>query len=107
MNCVSAGECGGSFARVDEGSVFVGCPGAPGWTTTGLRGACCAVTDSDKRQARVPAGTSLAASWKHFIGLNRATRALPYHKAAREARAPKTHFLLSVFLLIAEHALFW
>jgi len=36
MNCVSAGECGGSVARVDEGNVRVGWPGAPGWTTTGV-----------------------------------------------------------------------
>ena len=36
MNCVSAGECGGNVARVVGGNVRVGCPGAPGWTTTGV-----------------------------------------------------------------------
>ena len=38
MNRVSAGECGGNVARVEGGSVRVGWPGAPGWTTTGV---CC------------------------------------------------------------------
>ncbi len=35
-------DIGGSFARVDAGSTFVGCPGAPGWTITGP--VCCALT---------------------------------------------------------------
>jgi hypothetical protein len=30
MNCVFAGECGGSVARVEDGNVRVGWPGAPG-----------------------------------------------------------------------------
>jgi len=38
-------------ARVDDGNVFVGAPGAPGWTTTGPEGsACCADVDSDNKQ---------------------------------------------------------
>lgn len=62
MNCTSAGEGGGKVARVEDGNVRVGSPGAPGWTTTGasfppdVRGAdpaCCANTGSDRRHARV------------------------------------------------------
>ena len=53
MNCTSAGEFGGNFGRVEEGSVRVGLPGAPGWTTIGVFGsAFCAETDSGNRQAR-------------------------------------------------------
>src|SRR5215216_195903 len=46
MNCTSAGEFGGNVARVEGGSVRVGWPGAPGWTTIGAQ-ACCAETGSD------------------------------------------------------------
>jgi len=45
MNCVSAGECGGKVARVVDGNVRVGWPGAPGWTITGVS---CAQTGSAK-----------------------------------------------------------
>jgi hypothetical protein len=55
MNCTSAGEFGGSLALVEEGKVFVGFPGAPGWTTTGD---CCAKTDSANKQGRAMAAMS-------------------------------------------------
>ena len=35
MNSTSAWERGGRLARVERGSVLLGCPGAPGWTITG------------------------------------------------------------------------
>src|ERR1700722_12571401 len=35
MNATSAGESLGKVGRVDGGSVLLGCPGAPGCTTTG------------------------------------------------------------------------
>ena len=39
-----------AVALVDGGSVRVGCPGAPGWTTTGFAGsACCAQTGSESK----------------------------------------------------------
>jgi hypothetical protein len=38
MNSTSAREVGGRLTLVEAGSVFVGCPGAPGWTMTGLDG---------------------------------------------------------------------
>ena len=46
---MSFAEGGGSVARVDGGSVRVGWPGAPGWTTTGgvLGPASCARSDTD------------------------------------------------------------
>ena len=48
------------MARVEGGSVRVGWPGAPGWTTTGVAGSpCCAETDSDNKHARAPAAKSL------------------------------------------------
>src|SRR5437868_799175 len=64
MNCTSAGECGGNVAVVEDGSVRVGWPGAPGWTTTGP---CCAQTDNDKEAARStlfqPAGRFFGVPW--------------------------------------------
>lgn len=43
MNSTSACDRGGSVALVDAGSFLVGCPGAPGWTTTGVvASGCCA-----------------------------------------------------------------
>src|ERR1044072_203405 len=52
MNCTSAGEGGGSVALVEDGSVRVGSPGAPGCTTTGPEeSACCAQTDNDDNAA--------------------------------------------------------
>jgi hypothetical protein len=69
MNCTSAGEDGGNVALVDGGKVFVGWPGAPGWTTTGVLGsACCAKIDSDNKHARVAAGRNLRLNRKYFIG---------------------------------------
>src|SRR5579863_8722133 len=41
MKATSAGERGGRVAFVDGGSVLLGLPGAPGWTTTGLGGSVC------------------------------------------------------------------
>lgn len=59
MNSTSLGELGGSVALVDDGSVRVGCPGAPGCTTTGLaEPACCAQTGSDSEAARALAAIS-------------------------------------------------
>ena len=43
VQLASAAAVGGNVGRVSAGSVLVGCPGAPGWTTTGACGsACCA-----------------------------------------------------------------
>jgi len=70
MNCTSAGEYGGNVARVEGGSVRVGWPGAPGWTTTGVAGsACCAETDSDNKHARAPVANSRELESNHFIAL--------------------------------------
>jgi hypothetical protein len=54
MNSTSFGERGGSAALVDDGSIRVGCPGAPGCTTTGetCESACCAQIGSDMKQKR-------------------------------------------------------
>jgi hypothetical protein len=43
MNSTSFVERGGRLARVDDGRTFVGCPGAPGWTTT------CPEIDNEKK----------------------------------------------------------
>src|SRR5215212_441435 len=68
MNCTSAGELGGSLARVDRGSVRVGCPGAPGCTMTGVAGsACCAQTGKENNPARVPAASKLVCHVETFI----------------------------------------
>jgi len=57
MNSTSFVERGGSAALVDGGSVRVGCPGAPGCTTTGggLESVCCAQIGSDKKNVKAPA----------------------------------------------------
>src|ERR1700692_607703 len=41
MNSTSASERGGRVALVDDGSVLLGAPGAPGCTTTGFAGSLC------------------------------------------------------------------
>src|SRR5258708_28063933 len=52
MNSTSAGERGGRMARVDDGSVLLGAPGAPGCTTTGLaRSVCCGGATGEKKKA--------------------------------------------------------
>ena len=68
MNFTSASEGGGNVARVEDGSVRVGCPGAPGWTTIGAGGStCCAETDSASKHAKAPATRYLFC----FIGVIR------------------------------------
>src|SRR5688500_847193 len=53
MNRTSAGEAGGNVALVDDGSVRVASPGAPGCTTTGVFGLdCCAKSVGDNKHAR-------------------------------------------------------
>src|SRR5262245_38697012 len=71
MNCISAGEGGGSVPLVVGGSTRVGLPGAPGWTTTGVSGAaCCAQT----RQADKLARLLVAASTQEHAATLNATR---------------------------------
>src|SRR5580700_3261275 len=56
MNATSAGDCGGRVARVDDGSILLGAPGAPGCTTTGFAGSvCCARATGPKKTAKTPA----------------------------------------------------
>src|SRR5688572_6500006 len=84
MNCTSAGEGGGSFARVDEGSVFVGLPGAPGWTTTGLFGStCCEYTDRDNKKRSIDAD-----SCKRFIAF---VGGLTLSQTAEGSALPEAH----------------
>src|SRR5579864_282566 len=50
MNSISACDGRGSVALVEAGSFLLGCPGAPGCTTTGLPVvACCARADTGKK----------------------------------------------------------
>lgn len=57
MNSTSLGERGGSLALVDDDSVRVAWPGAPGCTMTGnvTGSACCAKTGSDAKEVRIKA----------------------------------------------------
>jgi len=57
MNSTSFGERGKSVALVVDGSIRVGCPGAPGCTTIGdeLESVCCAQTGCNKKHIRNPA----------------------------------------------------
>ncbi|MDQ1390495.1 MAG: hypothetical protein QOF56_3949 [Acidobacteriaceae bacterium] len=61
MNSTSAGDRGGRIARVDDGRVLLGAPGAPGCTTTGLVGlVCCARAAEENKSAERLATTSNA-----------------------------------------------
>jgi len=52
MNSTSFAELGGSLAVVEAGRTLLGCPGAPGCTTTGgLGSGCCAEIEIDKKTA--------------------------------------------------------
>jgi hypothetical protein len=56
INSTSFGEAGGNTPVVEAGRVFVGCPGAPGCTITGVFGlACCASIDSVNNKATAAA----------------------------------------------------
>jgi hypothetical protein len=97
MNSTSFGELGGRVALVDGGSVRVGCPGAPGCTTTGVPGsACCAQIGSEIRAAKALAGITPVGNkatliidclrgplkQKDFIGANnQGLKGSIYHKA--------------------------
>jgi hypothetical protein len=64
MNLTSACDRGGSVALVDEGSVLLGLPGAPGCTTTGsAESAWCARASEQKK----PVETLAASSMRHSI----------------------------------------
>src|ERR1700693_2676260 len=59
MNATSAGDCGGRVARVDDGSVLLGVPGAPGCTTTGFAvSVCCARAAGEKEIAKTLAASN-------------------------------------------------
>src|SRR6476469_1212205 len=56
MKSTSACDRGGSFPVVEGGSLLLGFPGAPGWTTTGPPAlACCACAGEHKKIAGAPA----------------------------------------------------
>jgi hypothetical protein len=68
MNWISAVDAGSRVALVVEGRVRVGCPGAPGWTTTGVFcGVCCAQTGKENRLASVIVAESTC---EHLATLN-------------------------------------
>jgi len=53
MNSTSAGDRGGRLGRIDDGSVLLGAPGAPGCTTTGFTGSGrCARAEAKKETAK-------------------------------------------------------
>src|ERR1043166_4052676 len=97
INSTSLGEGAGNVARVEEGSVFVGCPGAPGCTTTGDAAVCACVGRQEaphnvhKITPRNTAtcitrsfGTSL--KWMGFICLETSKmKGLPYHNPSTRA----------------------
>jgi len=58
MNSTSAGDRGGRLARVDDGSVLLGAPGAPGCTTTGFAGSVCACATGERETAKALAANN-------------------------------------------------
>src|SRR5947209_1652365 len=59
MNSTSACDRGGSLAVVEGGSFFVGCPGAPGCTTTGGGPLCRACTAAGAFTAKIKTSASV------------------------------------------------
>jgi len=59
MNSTSFRDDGGNVARVDAGRIFVGCPGAPGRTTTGDEPPSWAEADSENSTANEAAANDL------------------------------------------------
>ncbi|MFZ0802810.1 MAG: hypothetical protein WAN70_11660 [Terriglobales bacterium] len=60
MNPTSAEDRGGRTARVDDGSVLLGAPGAPGCTTTGFAGSvCCAQVAGEMKTMETPAASNV------------------------------------------------
>jgi hypothetical protein len=58
MNSISACDGRGNVALVDAGSFLLGCPGAPGWTTTGVAAfAACARAEEDKKHEQILSAT--------------------------------------------------
>jgi hypothetical protein len=54
MKSISACDGRGNAALVEAGSVLLGCPGAPGCTTTGVDAfACCARADAVKKPEQI------------------------------------------------------
>jgi hypothetical protein len=64
MNSTSACERGGNVALVEDGRVLLGCPGAPGCTTTdpAVRSRCCACASGHKPAASVAPEMSMPSS---------------------------------------------
>ena len=52
MNSTSADDRGGRLALVDEGSVLLGIPGAPGCTTTDFPGEVCCERVNDGEESK-------------------------------------------------------
>src|SRR5258708_16030363 len=95
MNCTSAGEAGGNVALIVGGTVRVGFPGAPGWTTTGVAGAvCCALTRKENKLARVLAAAS---THEHAATLNK-TRISQVHLTERGLMCRKQLNIVGVTL---------
>lgn len=59
MNFTSAAEGGGSTPLVEDGSVLLGMPGAPGCTTTGF-GSACASAEERSSGVKMTAASSVA-----------------------------------------------
>jgi hypothetical protein len=58
MNSISACDGRGSVARVDAGSFLLGCPGAPGCTTTGAAAfVCCARAEDGRKTEQMAEAT--------------------------------------------------
>lgn len=107
INCTSASECGGSLARVVGGSVRVGCPGAPGWTTTGADPDCCAKREGNENVGVIAAKIALCHTATLMIDLSlrsaldfmalewSRTRSSHYHKSFRECIPGRSRMLIA------------
>src|SRR5579863_2201418 len=89
INSTSAGDRGGSVARVEDGSVLLGAPGAPGCTTTGFAtSACWAQAPKDNETTTAETLTRDGEREKIFIW----TRTTSFHEtqtfSKRRSRVP-------------------
>jgi hypothetical protein len=94
MNSTSACDRGGSVPFVDAGSVLLGCPGAPGCTTTAFAGSVCAARPCETKKAvhaqaaiNIPHSITRLRLSVRFDGWLTAVSALPFCFDGEPSRA--------------------
>ena len=101
MNATSACDRGGSLALVDDGSVLLGCPGAPGCTTTDFCGSLCPAHRVDEKR---PAGQKKLAAMVAPTNISRGIAdplAVHAFRLLRKGWSPDFGAQLNIFSLLS------